>query len=362
MTGRTEIIVTAQAEPRPGEMVCNEEQINILNVNGVTLKPETRTKYCGPEGFHGVHSRWLTPPNISSYDLAREALESLLPQLARLEELDPGYRPERVVSVIGGSSSPDSIYSGLANRIQHDLGILPLQAEARDNALACTSGVDGLLLLDRCLRCIAEDDGHSEPIYGFGVFAESIASTSNVPDHPNYLLWGNAAVILGVKFTPDVPRDRGIIRARNFSDGSKASWFEAAGIGTKPEYLGRKPNALMGEQGCHGKDVQRYIKQVVAPAVAEFVRKLGVDPAAENVHLCGHNPTYDAAIDFGIKAGFHPDRIHTVARERANTSSTSSLLNYHEAKKSGLIKSGDIVFLIGYGAGASVSIVYYIEP
>lgn len=359
MIGTTEIIATGEATPRPAEMVCNEEQIDVLRANGVDLKPNRQAKYCSEIGFHGIHSRWLTPSRVSSYDLAKEAMGNIL---AKIAEIDPEYSPAKVASVIGGGSSPDSIYSGLGNRIQNDLGILALQAEARDDSLACTSGVDGLLLLDRCLRCIAEDDKLSEPIYGFGAFAESIGSTSNVPDHPNYLLWGNGGILVGLKFTPGVPRDRGIIKARCHSDGSKASWFEAAGIGTKPEYLGRKPNALMGEQGCYGKDIQRYIKQVIVPAFAKFVRQQGVDPAAENVHLCGHNPTYDAAIDFGERAGFHPDRIHSVARDRANTSSTAPLLNYHVAKESGRIKSGDTVFFVGYGAGASVAIIYYIEP
>ncbi|QQG50038.1 MAG: hypothetical protein HZB70_00415 [Candidatus Berkelbacteria bacterium] len=357
MTGTTTIIATGEATPRPAEMVCNLEVMDILAENGVEIPPKRRENY--DKDFHGIKSRWLTPPCVSSYDLALEAGINAFRQAANV---DPDFSPSKVMAVHSGGSSPHSLYSGVSNKLQYSLFVPPCFAEARDDSLACTSAVDALLLLDSRLRHLAVMEEIEEPIYGCVVIGEAIGTVSNQPDSTNYILWGCGGSALVVKHDPRDGRKVGIRRSRNISDGQFAHWFEAVGIGTDPRYLGVRPNATMGEKGMYGREVQEYIMDVIAPYCAEFVAKCGVDPASSTSHLCGHNPTYDGAKSFGIKAGFAYERIHSVADDRANTSSTSPFLNYHTARTLGLIKRGDNVFLVGYGAGPSAAFLYYIEP
>lgn len=362
MNGTTTIVTTAEAEPRPAEMVSNLEALDILKDAGIEVPPFKRKKW-DEEGFHGIQSRWHTPYCVTSYHLAKEAGERACHQAAAIES---GFDRRHVDAFHCCSSSPDMIYSGISNRLQRDVGTVALWAEARDVTPGCQGGVDALALMDSQLRYLAamENEWHnvSRCLYGVVAAAEAIAVLANEPDSTNYLVWGCGAVAVVTKFDPFDKRKVGIRRSKNCSDGRIAHMFESVGIGTKREYYGLRPNSTMGDKGRYGREVQEYIMDVLAPKLADFVASCGVDAGAPDSWLCSHNPTYDGAMKFGKKAGFAPERTPTVAAERGNTSSASPLLNYHDAKKRGLLKSGANVFMVGYGAGADIVFLYYVEP
>lgn len=358
MNGTTEIIAVAEAEPLDNEMVSNMEAVDTLARNGVELGKKGARYEDDGFGFHGIQTRWHVPDSINSYKLAREAGQKAV---VLAKKADPDYSPERVRVVHSGGSSPDRLYSSCANRLQDELGIPPTAAEARDISLACSSEVDALILAERSLRCIARQDEESEPIYGIVAVGEAIGTAANQPDSVNYLLWGCGGAALVVKHTPDGDERVGLLRGINISDGRYAHWAESPGIGCDPAYIGCKPNSIMGESGKYGRDIQDYIMGPIVRALQQFLTRCRVNPAAENSWLFSHNPTYDGAVAFGKAVGFADARVHTVAAKRGNTSSTSPFLNYCDARRRDLLKSGDTTIFVGYGAGMSAAFVHAVE-
>jgi len=361
MIGRTEIIAIEQAEPRPEEMVSNMEQLDVLRVNGIELMPAKYARYVDPcHGFHGIQTRWLSGPKTTSYHLALEAGRNLFQAAAAA---DRNFTPAKVVVYHSGGSTPDQIYSSCANRLQEDLGTPSDLAEARDISKGCGSLTDALIVVDRCLRCIAEDDNlqPGQTLYGAVIGGEAIGDLANEPNSIHYLLWGCGGIGLGVRFTVG-QRDRGIIRVRTRSLGAYAYLTESYGIGTSPEYYGQRPNSIMGRGGVYAQEVQKLVVGTIAPALEQFVRDCGLDPAAPDLVLCGHNPTYNGAKDFGVAAGFNRDQVISVADVYANTSSVGAFANYRHGRKTGQIRSGCHVFIVGYGAGFDYQFIHYREP
>jgi 3-oxoacyl-[acyl-carrier-protein] synthase III len=357
MQGITEIIATAEVAPKEAEMVSNRQVIDELLQAGVEI-PDRRVRRYTEDGFHGIETRWKTSPTISSFDLAVEAGRNLIEACYRA---DPLFNHERVKLVHSGGSSPDTLYSQCSSRLQAALGIIPRYAEARDVTPGCNAAVDGLLLCSSRLREICEQEGSTEPLYGYVIVGEAIATVSNQPDSTNYLLWGNGAVGLAVRYWPGIDRQIGILRSTNHSDGQYAHLTRSDGIGCDPLYLGMKPNATMGPQGLYGRELQEYILRVTAPGLVDFAKACGVDTLAASSHLCGHNPTYDGIKAFGCTVGFLDDHIHSVGKTRGNTSSASPFLNYHDAKRRGAINSGDDVFFVSFGAGFVDVFIHYKE-
>ena len=358
MLGTTEIIATAEAEPLASEMVCNAEMVRILKENGIDLGQRGVGYDIPIKGFHGIHSRWLVPPTVTSHKLALEAGRNLIEAMLAA---DPAFDVTKVRVVHGGSSSPDKIFPGSSNRTQGSLGIPAAFAEARDVSPGCHSAVDGLILLHRSLQCIAVEEKITTPLYGWLINGESIGSSANQPDSSNYLLWGCGATGLGARHTPGRSKKIGIRRTKAFSDGQFADLTESIGMGCDPSYLGLKPNGIMGEKGCYGREVQDYIRGPMVEQLKMFIASCEIDPKKNKAWLFGHNPTFNGAKIFGELSGFLDERVHTVAAERANTSSTSPIINYHDARKRQLINPGDHVFLVGYGTGMAGAFVYLIE-
>jgi len=357
MPGTTTIVGTGEAVPPPAEMVGNDEILDRLRAAGFDVGDKTGE---ATERLVGIATRWLTPPDVSSFDLAIDAARRAV-ETARAA--DPDFSPAEVRLVHSGGSTPDMLYPAIACRVQYALDVPVGRCEARDISLACTSALDGLALADSRLRHLSAMEQarglEPRPIYGIVALGETIGTQSNLPTSLDFTLWGCGAGAVVLRFDPRDTRPVGILATRTLSDGARADWTESIGIGVRPDYWNRRPHATMG---AHGKDIHRYGLREITRALRRFMEEGGMDASAEGAAILSHNSNLSMQMGIGKELGFRPERIFTRIRERGNTSSASVLITLDYFTRSGCFDSGDRLLLASFGGGMSMAFVDYLWP
>jgi 3-oxoacyl-[acyl-carrier-protein] synthase-3 len=355
--GATTIVGTGEAAPPPAEMVANDAVLDMLRGAGFDVGDKTGES---TERLVGIATRWLTPPAVCSFELALDAARRAV-ETARTN--DPEFSLAEVRVVHSGGSTPDMIYPAAACRLQHVLDVPVGRCEARDISLACTSALDGLLLADSRLRHISAMERargvEPRPIYGIVAIGETIGTQSNLPSSLDFTLWGCGAGAVVIRFDPRDTHQVGILATRCLSDGQRADWTESIGIGVRPDYWNRRPNASMG---THGKEIHRYGLREIARALKAFVAEEGIDTGAEGAAFLPHNSNLSMQMGLGKDLGFRPERIFTRIRQRGNTSSASVLITLDYFTRNGSFNSGDRLLLAAFGGGMSMAFVDYLWP
>ncbi len=357
MPGTTTIVGTGEVVPPPAEMVGNDEVLDVLRAAGFDIGDKTGEK---TERLVGIATRWLTPPAVSSFELARDAAKRAV-EAAR--ENDPEFSLAGVRLVHSGGSTPDMLYPAIACRVQYALDVPVGRCEARDISLACTSALDGLALADSRLRHVSAMERarglEPRPVYGIVALGETVGTQANLPTSLDYTLWGCGAGALVIKFDPLDARPVGILGTRTLSDGERADWTESIGIGARPDYRTCRPIASMG---THGKDIHRYGLREVTRALGVFAEEEGIDASAGRSAFLSHNSNLSMQMGIGKVLGFRPERIFTRIRERGNTSSASVLITLDYFTRQGCFESGDRLLLAAFGGGMSMAFVDYLWP
>lgn len=355
LTGATTIIGTGEATPNPEEFATNDDVLAILRNAGVDTGDKTGAS---TERLVGIATRWLTRPEVSSFDLALGAAQNAI---AMAQERESGFTPEAINLVHSGGSTPDQIYPAIACRLQHAVEVPVGACEARDIMLACTSGIDAMVLADARLRQLSAHSigrgNEPKPFYALVAFGETIATLANQPTSLDFTLWGCGGGAMVLKYDPFGKPGTGILGSRCLSDGERADWTESVGVGVRPDYVGRPHHATMG---THGKDIHRYALREVAKQARSFVAQEGIDPTATGAAFLPHNSNLSMQMGIGKDLGYCPERVFTCIRERGNTSSASILITLDNYNRRGLVNPGDRLLFAAFGGGMSMAFVDYL--
>jgi len=314
----------------PGRCVTNEE-LAALHPSWNMQQVEPRT---------GVQKRHWCSENETSLDLAEAACR----KLAARADLS------RVSVLLFCTQTPDYAMPPNAGLLQHRLG-LPRSIAALDYSLACSGFVYGLYLADALIRSKSAE-------HVLLITAETYSKIMNSDDRGPASLFGDGAAATLIR-----RGSRDIGPFVNGTDGGAAECFIIPAGGARvprSDVTGQMISDSFGnirsaEQiHMNGANVLDYFKREVPLAVNCLLRRAKI--TISEVDLVVPHQASAIALELIFKAlKVLPEKRYSNLERTGNTVSASIPIALRDAEVEGVLESGMLILLIGFGVGLSWS-------
>jgi 3-oxoacyl-[acyl-carrier-protein] synthase-3 len=246
--------------------------------------------------------------------------------------------PDQIELVIVATASPDYPTLATACLVQDSLGAT--RAGAFDLVAGCSGFVYGLSMASGLIKA-----GMYDTVLVIG--AEAISHIIDWSDRTTCVLFGDGAGAV-------------IVQASESPGGVLASVLGADGSGAELLYVpaggSRQPtSADTVAQGLHflhmdGRPVFRFAVNVMPRASRQVCEKAGL--SLDDIELFIPHQANDRIIQASARALQIPaERMFTNLERYGNTSAASVPIALCEAIEAGLVKRGDHLIMVGFGAG-----------
>lgn len=228
--------------------------------------------------------------------------------------------------IICSTCTPDQVFPAVSNRIQNELGAT---CGAFDLNAACSGFTYGVSLAHSQIAA------GMERVLVIGV--DTLSRFTDWDDRSTAILFGDGAG--AVVLEPAIRDDRGVLSTYMGSEGRFADLL----ICDFGDYI-----------KMDGKEVFRQAVRVMVSASQRVLADAGLN-ASDVAAVVPHQANF-RIIESAMKRLDIPlERAATVLETTGNTSSASIPLAMDEAVSKGAINDGDVVLLVGFGAGMSVA-------
>jgi len=353
----------------PGKVVTNDDLSAMLDTSDAWIAQRT-----------GIRERRVAEPGLSSSDLGIVAGRAAL--------LDAGLAPEDVGLVITATISPDRIMPATAARVAYQCGCTG--AGAYDLSAGCSGFVYGLAMAagtvaaglhDHVLVVGAEaisrildwEDRSTAVLFGDGAGAVVVSALGDVGDgtRPHRgntgtdaageappAAPGSAAAVPpsaapATRGLPAIPADgaaRGILGFDLGGDGSGEEFLLIPAGGSRLPASCATVEARQHYMRMNGSEVYKFATQVVAESAGRVLERCGLTVA--DIDLFVPHQANLRIIERAVKKlGISKEKVYTNLQRYGNTSCASIPLCLNEARAEGRLKDGDVVLLMGFGAG-----------
>ncbi len=239
--------------------------------------------------------------------------------------------------IIVATSSPDYLLPPVSSQVQDMLGA---KCGAFQLVAGCTGWVYGLVVAQQFIQT-----GAYKTILVIG--AEEISKAIDYTDRTTCVLFGDGAgaVVVQASETPT-----GILAFELGSDGSGYEHLIVPGLGAiRPashEVIDQKLNYIR----MNGREVFKFASRVLGRSLLNVLAQAGLSPSDINLfipHQANGRITEAAARLMGVPE----DRFFMNIDRYGNTSAASIPIALCEAIEQGRAKPGDLIALVGFGAG-----------
>ena len=279
----------------------------------------------------GIRQRHLAEKGVRTSALATEA--------ARRALSDAGVNPGQVDLIILATSTPDFVFPSTACLVQANLGISG--SAAFDVQAVCSGFAYAMTTADCFIRA-----GRAKCALVIG--AEVFSSILDWNDRSTCVLFGDGAGAIVLQ----ADKEPGILAAQLHADGSQMNILAAAGNVAYGEVTG-DPFLRMD-----GQAVFKQAVTVLDKSARDVVAEAGV--TLDQVDwLIPHQANMRIIQSAAKRLKMPMEKVIVNLDKYGNTSSASIPLALEEAVRDGRIKPGDIVMMVGFGAGLTwASIVF----
>ncbi len=298
----------------PEKVVTNDDLSKFVDTSDDWIR--TRT---------GIRERRVTSYEESTSDLAVKA--------AQLALSSSTTSPEDIDLVLVATCSPDMLFPSVACILQDKLGLK--NAAAFDLSAAC-SGFN--FALGTASSFISSGSYKNILVVG----ADTLTKYLDWKDRTTCVLFGDGAGAVVLKPSTD---GSGILSNYLMSNGFDGKYLTMPGGGSRdPEERGSRFIKM------DGKEVFKFAVRALEDTLLEALRRAGVK--VEELDLLIPHQANERIIDHAIKKlGLPRKKVYVNLERYGNTSAASIPIALSEANAAGLMKSGDIVALAGFGAG-----------
>ena len=279
----------------------------------------------------GIRQRHIASPDEQTSDLAAQAGRDALDKA--------GVSPEELDMIIVATNSPDTIFPGVAPKVQGLLGAS--KAGAFDVQAGCTSCVYALA------NAVA---GVSSGLWDrvLVVGAEALSRLIDWQDRNTCVLFGDGAgaCVIG----PQRSGDGRFLASALRSDGTKSDLITLPAGGTA---MPASEESVAGKQHfvhMKGNEVFRFVNREFPPFLGEFCQVTGVPPKEVDWWIF-HQANLRIIEGVLRRLDISGDRTVVNLYRYGNTSSASVFIALHEAIENGQIRPGHKVILNSFGAG-----------
>lgn len=278
----------------------------------------------------GMRERRIADPNTASSDLSVEA--------ARKAIADAGIDAEDIDMIICATVTPDYMFPATACLVQERLGI------KKTGAFDLSAGCSGFLYGLSCAVSMIETGAVKNALV---IGGDTLSKITDYTDRNTCVLFGDGAgaVVLG-----QVPEGRGFLGFDLGSDGSGGEHLMLFAGGsrnpaTQETVLNKRHTISM-----NGKEVFKFAVRVMNTATEDVLRKVGL--SKEDVDFLVPHQANIRIIDYAReRLGLPEDKVIVNVDRYGNMSNATIPVALDEANRMGKFKAGDLLMLVGFGAG-----------
>ncbi|MBP2658667.1 MAG: fabH, partial [Firmicutes bacterium] len=322
-----------------GGYVVNERYVGILGIGSyvpeqivtnfeLEKKMDTSDKWIVERT--GISERRVIKKGQATSDLATKAAEKALQ--------DAGVTAEELDLIIVGTVTPDMVFPSVACLVQQN--IKAINAAAFDLTAVCSGFIYGVATGSSFIKT-----GTYKKVLVIG--AESLSTITNWTDRNTAILFGDGAgaVVLG-----EVDPGYGILGMDLGAEGNGGHLLMVPAGGS------RTPTTKETiEQGLHfihmdGNEVFKFAIKIMGETVKKALENAKL-LAKDITYLVPHQANLRIIQSAAKRLGIPLERVIINVDKYGNTSAASIPIALDEGVKSGRIKQGDIIAIVGFGGG-----------
>lgn len=280
----------------------------------------------------GIRERRFAAEDEASSDLAVHAANRII--------AEAGIDPLEINMLIVPTASPDHIFPATATLVAERIGAH--NAAAFDILAGCTGFIYGLAQATAFI-----ESGIAQNVLVVG--AEALSKITDQTDRRTCVLFGDAAAG-ALLIAEDEDKITGFLGFELGADGAGGPDLVVPAGGSR---MPAQDGPFAPGESCiqmNGREVFKFASRVMVESCTRLLDALEI-PVADIDLLVAHQANQriiDHAID---RLGIPPDRVFNNLELYGNTSSASIPLAMLEARDAGQLSSGDLVLLVGFGAG-----------
>lgn len=303
----------------PEKIMTNKDLENIVETSDEWIVSRT-----------GIRERRIASPEMATSDLATRAAEKAL--------IDAGITADELDLIIVATATPDMYFPSTACLVQANLKAS--NAAAFDLAAGCSGFVYGLVTGSQFIKA-----GLYKKVLVIG--AETLSKILDWTDRNTCVLFGDGA---GAAVLAATDSDYGIIGAHLGADGSGGDLLKLPAGGSRNPASAETVTQKMHFVHMNGNEVFKFAVKIMGEAAITALENAGL--SADDVDCLIPHQANNRIIQSAAKRLKLPmDKVMVNVDKYGNTSAASIPIALEEAVHSGKIKQGDIVVLVGFGAG-----------
>lgn len=267
---------------------------------------------------------------------------------AALQALDASNtKPDEIDMIVAATVTPDMRLPSTASLLQHKLGAY--NASGFDVAAACAGSIYGMSIAE---RFVATGAATKALIIG----GETMSVITNWTDRSTCVLMGDAAGAMVLEqSSADGP---GFIDTQLFLDGRQWEAIHIPKGGSKDPFEEGDLDKKLDRMVMNGRAVYKFATRAL-PAAAEQILERNGFTSDDVKHVVAHQANMRILEACSERLKVPMDRWVVNIDRYGNTSSASVLMTFDEARRDGRIEEGDLVLMLGIGAGLAWGAALY---
>ncbi|MDF2568946.1 MAG: fabHA [Sporomusa sp.] len=278
----------------------------------------------------GIRERRVADPSMATSDLASRAAQKALD--------DAGVTAEEIDLIIVATATPDMLFPSVACIVQAN--IRATRAAAFDLAAGCSGFVYGMVTGSQFIKA-----GLYKKILVIG--AETLSKILDWSDRNTCVLFGDGA---GAVVLAETVPGCGILAAHLGADGSGGDLLKLPAGGSRNPATADTIAQKLHFVHMNGNEVFKFAVKVMGEAAVKALEDAGLNPGDVDC-LIPHQANIRIIQSAAKRLKLPLDKVMVNVDKYGNTSAASIPIALDEAVHSGKIKHGDIVVLVGFGAG-----------
>ena len=279
----------------------------------------------------GIRNRHIGAPEDATSDLAARACQSALERA--------GYEPGQVDMIITATASGD--YAGfpaVACMVQEKI------KAPKSAAFDLNAGCTGFVYAMEVARGMIASGGCKTVL---AVGAEMLSRITDWTDRDTCVLFGDGA---GAAVITELEGDSGILKSILRSDGRGADYLKRTAGGSRFPYREGVTQARDFAISMDGRKVYNFAVGANCDLLELLFAQMGIT-ADDIAYIVPHQANIRIIQAAAKRMKIAEEKYYVNIDEYANTSAASIPIALNEMDEKGLLKKGDLIITIGFGAG-----------
>ena len=303
----------------PEKILTNKDLEKIVDTNDEWISERT-----------GIKVRHIVAEGENTSDIAAKAAEKAL--------IDAGLTADDIDLIVVATATPDMLFPSTACLVQNKLKAG--KAAAYDLAAGCSGFMYAIVTASQFIKT-----GLYKHVLVIG--AESLSRILDWTDRNTCVLFGDGAgaVVLG-----EVPEGYGILGSNLGADGSGGDLLCLPAGGTSRPATEETVRERLHFVHMAGNEVFKFAVKVMGEAALNALEHAQID-TSEVDWLIPHQANIRIIQSAAKRLKMPMEKVIVNVDKYGNTSSASIPIALEEAIHDGRIKSGQVITMVGFGAG-----------